>query len=520
MLAQGKNSLQIRGCYRVKKIGIILAGGKGKRIANFANPKVMLRVKNKTLVENHIQGLLEVFNVDVVILVINSEKKELTDHARSLKTKYGEKLIIVEGIGFKKNATKYGIDLIHAYKNLNNGDLYFYVMGDHFIDYDDLKPLKNEINEKINEFYSNVHEKMLIFIDTAPKCAKEASQSKVLIRNDEIMDHGKELENWNALETGLIIIKPEVLSKLEAKLDELRDFDTTNIVNMVKKELNDAVTFFDIKGTCWFGVNTFDDWMDGINNYVKYRLTLKETITICKAGKAGIFAHLLYKYIAAIITFIILKLNPRTRAESVSIATYVMAIPATIIAFFYPLLGAIIYLFLEILDSVDGTIARLKNTCNIGGGLLDSGAGVLRHTLIPLAIFIHYKLYILALAIALLQAMKYRLRWHMAEAGAHIRGFVARMLEKRKMKIIFGLTGDVIVTLILGALILEYFGIIVTIPPLLPFYWKTISMSPIQLTAYFFAAIYAIMGFLDVIRLPKAALRIYRENIRRVRKNI
>jgi len=502
------------------KVGVIVAGGRGKRISNFVNPKVMLKVGSRTLIENHIQGFCEIFNVDIIILVINPENEELVEYAKSLATKYKNKLVVVEGVGVKKNATKYGIDLIQAYKKRRDGYLYIYVMGDHYIDYSHLKIFKAEISKRIDEFCVNTDEKMIIFIDTSPKCAKTKAQSKVLVKEGIILKHGKTVDEWNALETGLFVIKREILSKLETRLDSLGDFDTTNIINVIRNETGGLVVSFDIRGTCWFGVNTFSDWMYGINNYIRYRMTLKETTEICKEGKAGIFAHLFYKYIAAIITFIVLKINPKIQAENISLATYILAIPVAVIAFFNPILGVFLYLFLEILDSVDGTIARIKNTCNIGGGLLDSGAGVLRHTLIPIAIFLHYKLYVLALGISLLQAMKFRLRWHMAEAGAHVQGIIARMFEDKRSRIVYGLTGDVIVTLILFALILEYFGLMLFVA-FVPFLYPSgILISPIKLTAYFFIFIYLVMGFLDVARLPKIALRTYKKALNKVKQNV
>lgn len=501
----------------MRKIGIILAGGKGKRMANFASPKVMLKVRNITLVENHIQGFLNVLKVDLVVLVINSAKSELLEHSKELISKYGEKLVVIEGAGSLKNATKYGIDLLHAFKNFNDGDLYIYVMGDHFIDYDDLKHLGNRIELRIREFYEKTREKMLIFIDSKGKYARSESQSKTLIEGNIIVRHGKRIKDWNALEVGLMIVKREVLTALKLEENQLGDFDTTDIIDVTLTKLNGIVTYFDVKGICWFGVNTFDDWMYCINNYIKYKLTVSETVKICKEGCAGIFAHAFYKYIAAFITFLILKLRSKTRAESVAFITYILAIPSAVVAYFHPFLGAIIYLFLEILDSVDGTIARLKNTCNTGGGLIDSGAGALRHTLIPLAIFIHYKLYMPALGIAILQALKYRLRWHITEVGVHVKGIAARVSKRLRSKVQIGLTGDVMVTLILGALILDYSNIAFKVP-IFPFTLSTgIHVLFIELVAHFLFGSYIILSLLDVFRLPKIAFRIYKEYIKKVK---
>ena len=149
---------------------LILAAGLGRRL-KIDKPKILLKIRNKTLLERHLVNLIN-FGVSNIGIVIGYKSNQLKKFLA--KKRFKQKIKIFENTNYNLGST---ISLVSAKKFFNEkGDL-FLMDGDVLYD---KKILKKLINSK---------KKDCLLIDKNFETGKEPV--KVCVKNNKILDFGK-----------------------------------------------------------------------------------------------------------------------------------------------------------------------------------------------------------------------------------------------------------------------------------------------------------------------------------------
>ena len=208
---------------------VILAAGKGKRMKNFQNRhKPLLKVKGMSLLGNHLLNGSEYLNklLGKLIVVVGHRKEEIKRGVKQLLPKLKRKVYFVEG---DLRGTKYGRSLYKALYE-SNAEYVLYVMGDHWISYEELK--KEYLLDKILKVYKKYP--ITIFVDPSPLIADINSQSLFLIKHNKIKDYGKNISKYTHVDMGLFLAnRKNILNYIEKNNLFERDFDTKDLINVI-----------------------------------------------------------------------------------------------------------------------------------------------------------------------------------------------------------------------------------------------------------------------------------------------
>jgi len=226
-------------------IGVILAAGQGKRLrAAWDLPKVLLPIGGKTLLENHIEGLRNL-GADKIVVVVKYRKEEIIDYA---KRKGLQGLEFVEG---QEGDTKYGRSLQKAMRKIGQDHDIIYVMGDHYIRYEDIP---KAVTQSEGDF--------ILIGNSKPKIVNPKSASRVLIdENGEILHNGKDIEEFDVLDTGLFILRKKAIPII-MQFDH--EFDTSHIVDAIRRDQHMKAIAIDVPDLLWFGCNTPEEVLRGM----------------------------------------------------------------------------------------------------------------------------------------------------------------------------------------------------------------------------------------------------------------
>ncbi len=215
---------------------IILCGGRGVRFGLENFPKWMMPIDHTTLLENHIY-----FHKNHGALLVGIRKQ----FSNFIDDRFKDVFIIP----VESDSTKYGATALYVSQKkpeLTN-DFVVFVMGDHFIDYSNLGSFYDEFLSKLKK-----HD-LVLFADSKPIIAKPESHSKIKIQDGKITN-GKNLDEWQYLDMGIIGINKRLLKKMQSE-----DFDTSDLV-----KISTNPSLVDVEGkVLWFGCNTPDEYAYG-----------------------------------------------------------------------------------------------------------------------------------------------------------------------------------------------------------------------------------------------------------------
>lgn len=329
---------------------LIIAAGKGKRIRKISDSKPLTKVYGLPLIERVILTARRVgINEFVVVTGYNGEK--VRKYLDKIKKYRGVEITHVINEEWNKEN---GLSVLKAREHLK--DKFLLLMGDHLYEENILKSLLEQ-NIKEDEVILaadfKIDEEHFIDIGDA---------TKVLVEDGYIKDIGKNLENYNAYDTGAFLCTPAIFDAIEQSKRENNDTSLSGGIKVLAKDKKARA--IDIGRSFWIDVDT-------VEAYEKAKDFLLHKI---KKKSDGPISRYLNRPLSRKLTKIFASTNLTPNATS--ILSFLIALVGAILFFFngyVPLLiGGILAQFSSIMDGCDGEIARLKYLETDFGGWFDA----------------------------------------------------------------------------------------------------------------------------------------------------
>jgi len=329
---------------------LIIAAGKGKRIRKISDSKPLTEIYGIPLIERVILTAHKVgINEFVVVTGYNGSKvRKYIDKVK--KTKEIKITHVINNEWDKEN----GLSVLKARDYLP--DKFLLLMGDHLYEENILKNLMAQDikeDEVILAADFKIDEQHFIDIDDA---------TKVLIEDGYIKDIGKNLEKYNAFDTGAFLCTPAIFEAIEQNKRENNDSSLSGAIKVLAEKKKARA--IDIGRSFWIDVDTVEAY-EKAKEFLLHKIEKKSDGPISRYLNRP-FSRKLTKLFAST------NLTPNT----ISILSFLIAIVSAVLFFFKGyiplLLGGILAQFSSIIDGCDGEIARLKYLESDFGGWFDA----------------------------------------------------------------------------------------------------------------------------------------------------
>ncbi|ADC64335.1 CDP-alcohol phosphatidyltransferase [Ferroglobus placidus DSM 10642] len=300
---------------------IVLAAGKATRMKG--KPKPILKVGGVEMIKRTV-NLLKSY-VDEFIFVVHM--KEVEDFVKKLDVR---KKIIRNEYPEKGNGYSFLLALNHV-----DGE-FILTMADHVYS---------------KEFVEKAVKLKGLVVDRNPKYVDVKEATKVKVENGNLVDCGKNLTEFDGVDTGFFILSKKDVSLTDSTSEELSLCE-------VMKSSRIPVSYLD--GLFWMDVDTEEELK------VANKLIVKESVK--KTGDGFVSRHFNRK----VSTWVSSKLVNRIEPMTATILSFFVGVLSALIAFFDPLIGGVVYQISSILDGIDGEIARASMKQSEFGGYIDS----------------------------------------------------------------------------------------------------------------------------------------------------
>ena len=328
---------------------LIIAAGKGSRLSKRGDSKPLISLLGLPLIERTILTAKNTgINDFYVVTGYNGE------NLRQYLNRFSESrniniTFISNGEWGKGN----GISVLKARKSFNEN--FILLMADHIFDESILLKLKGE---KIAD------DEVMLSVDYSiedNKLVDLEDVTKVLVEDKKIVDIGKNIENYNAYDTGIFLCSPAIFNGIEESLHNGDDSISGGIRVLASKG---KVITFDIKESYWIDV-------DNEETFEKAESRLLSTLNKTSDGPIS-------RYLNRPISTKISRYLVRTKItpNCVSFLSFVLC---GIAALFYFLggyislvIGGMLAQLSSIIDGCDGEVARLKFQKTDFGGWFDA----------------------------------------------------------------------------------------------------------------------------------------------------
>lgn len=250
-------------------IGVILAAGDGTRLAPLTNnrPKPLVPVLGRPLIEHTINSFVQAGIRELVIVIgYRGEMiaREIGDGSRyGLKVSYAPNPCYEGGNGTS----------LYAARPFLADEAFVLAMADHMIASSLLRRLlaKKEIDDTL-------------CVDRSAKALPQVKEATKVWVNDAglITRIGKDMERWNAIDTGVFLFTPRIFP-IVADLMQERDGRCT-VTDAVRRLISQkGMRACDVSGAFWLDVDTLDD--------LQYARVALRRRALATAGERNGYAH-------------------------------------------------------------------------------------------------------------------------------------------------------------------------------------------------------------------------------------
>ena len=219
---------------------VIIAAGMGSRLWEKSNhiPKTLMAYGKETILSTIIKNISLVGIKEFVIVV--GYKSEYIINYLNQNRNFGHKITFIENTEWKKGN---GISVLAAEKEVACED-FLLSMSDHIVSVSALKRIVNQnssknlllVDPKINNIFD---------IDDA---------TKVEVRDNIIINIGKELKNYNGIDCGIFRLNDRFFESMREQLKFNNDSISASIMGLIQNEDMEAV-FMEDKDY-WIDIDT------------------------------------------------------------------------------------------------------------------------------------------------------------------------------------------------------------------------------------------------------------------------
>ncbi|RKY53217.1 MAG: hypothetical protein DRP89_06550 [Candidatus Neomarinimicrobiota bacterium] len=316
---------------------LIIAAGKGSRLSKRGDSKPLISLLGLSLIERTIltakgSGIKDFY----VVTGYNGEK--LRKHLNRICHKKNINISHIINEEWEKGN---GISVLKAKKLFNEN--FILLMADHIFDESILMRLKSKKiadDEVMLAVDYNVEENKLIDIEDV---------TKVLVDGGKIVDIGKDIENYNAYDTGIFLCSPAIFNGIERSLSTGDDSLSGGVKELAGRG---RAKTFDIKESYWIDV-------DNEETFEKAESRLLSTLNKTSDGPIS-------RYLNRPISTKISRYLVRTKITPNCVSLISFAICSISALFFFLggyislVIGGVLAQISSIIDGCDGEIARLK----------------------------------------------------------------------------------------------------------------------------------------------------------------
>ncbi len=308
---------------------LILAAGRGSRLGS-SLPKPLNFFLGKPIIDRAIENLKKAGIDDIYVVYSNEKVKKHLD---------GKVHLI-----FNDDVDReLGYSLLLGAEAI--GEPFILVMADHIFDY--------RIVKKLIDSHPDV---TTLCVDFELEGKNLEESTKVLVKDGYIENIGKDIKEFNGIDTGVFYCTPEVLEvarKFQGK------FTVTDIMKeLIKKKRLKAL---DVSGYFWHDLDTREEFKKAEDEFLK--ILIKE--------EDGIISRHINRKISLRISKILV--NTPITPNALSLISFLIGL-ASAVAFSLEknLIAGVLAQISSIVDGCDGEIARLKGLSSKFGGFFDA----------------------------------------------------------------------------------------------------------------------------------------------------
>jgi 1L-myo-inositol 1-phosphate cytidylyltransferase / CDP-L-myo-inositol myo-inositolphosphotransferase len=328
---------------------VILAAGRGSRLAGGAGPKPLVPVFGLPLLERTIVTASEAGLSDFFV-VTGCQAPRVESFLSELRLRRDLEVSAIRNEAWEAgNASSF-----LAARHVLDED-FALLVADHVFEPAILKRLLGqhlEEGEIILAVDFRVDDNALVDVEEA---------TKVLVRGQRVAAVGKELREYDALDTGIFLCSPAILPAFEVSIRQGDDSLAGGVRQLAKQR---RARVLDIGGHSWIDIDTARDLR-------KARVLLSRTLA--KPDDGPVSRTINRRLSGRLLTPLFLSLAPGVTANQVSALAFAVAIAAAV-AFLLgqPVIGGLAVQLASVLDGCDGEIARLKRDESPFGSFFDA----------------------------------------------------------------------------------------------------------------------------------------------------
>ncbi|MHC1635888.1 MAG: sugar phosphate nucleotidyltransferase [Candidatus Methanospirareceae archaeon] len=347
---------------------LIIAAGKGSRLRELTKtkPKALVQILGLSLIERVILSAKEA-GIKEFFIVTGYLGEKIREALRD-GASYGVKIEYVENNEWERGN---GVSVLKAREG-GLDENFILLMTDHIFNPHILKEL---LKEEIGE------DECILCVDRVRGDIDVEEATKVRVEDGYVVDIGKELKDYNAIDCGIFYLSPSIFEALE---ESIRGGDESLSGGIrVLAERGKVRAFYIGADDFWIDIDTKED-------YKRAKRMLCEGLI--KPTDGIVSRYINRKISTSLFTPLILRLYKNATPNQVSFLSFaVAAISAFLFLLLHPIIGAILIQIASILDGCDGEIARLKNMRTAIGGFIDAVLDRYADALILLGMF-HYSM--------------------------------------------------------------------------------------------------------------------------------
>ena len=325
---------------------LIIAAGEGSRFSGQikVNHKAMMKIWGVTVIERSLDACPQ---VDALVVVTGYLAEELESELKRLLADR-VRLSFVHNHDWDRGN---GLSVLAAREVLAREERFLLLMSDHLVE--------PELIRRVCLDPPNPGECLLAVDCNIEEVFDLADATKVLL-NDEgrIEEIGKELKNFNALDTGVFYCTPALFEALEEAASKGGETLSDGIQVLCRRG---TMGGREVSGCLWQDIDSPECVVEAENRL--WRRMQKP--------RDGVVSRLFNRKVSGFITRRIGRLG--VHPNQVTVFNLLLAgLAAWLMASGHLLAGAVLAQMFSIIDGVDGELARLKNKGSWFGGWLDN----------------------------------------------------------------------------------------------------------------------------------------------------
>jgi CDP-L-myo-inositol myo-inositolphosphotransferase len=329
---------------------LIIAAGKGSRLRQQGDCKPLIPILGLPLIERVIRTAMEA-GADDFLVVTGYQEELIRSFLVRLTHRLGCSITPIFNEDWQKEN---GLSVLKAKEYLQ--DPFLLLMADHLFD-------PSIARELMALALSEGEIALGVDGDTRNSSVDMEDVTRVKTKDGKILDIGKGLTDFNALDTGIFLCTPAIFNALERSAKQDGDTTLSRAVKILAAE--DKAKMFEISGRFWIDVDDPAAFSRAENSILADLKNKPNDGPVSRYLNRPISIRISRRLVDHQIT-----------PNQISLFSFLCSVLAAglfaLDGYFTLLLGGLMAQFASIVDGCDGEVARLKYQCSAYGGWFDA----------------------------------------------------------------------------------------------------------------------------------------------------